>query len=386
MFLGIGYLPRKTGPRLWRAFDAAEIEADLAHIASLGIQAVRIPLFWADFQPGVGRIEPRVFDRFGQFLQIAEDAGIRVVAGLWTGFWDGALWWPDWGVTPSPFPPHWPLLVNESWLTWGRMRSSFTDERMRSAQRLLLDELVAFYADHPALMGWELLPGFGRLSAAHARDDVRRWLDETLARKQQVAPRQDALFLIAFDALENREAIGPRDILAAGGRPGLSIAAFASDRRRLPLSVAWIAFALKLTLALAQQPLSLFLAGLPTAPPGQRSLSRDGIYYANEEEAAEHLAQVIALARQMDLPSLWFWRWADVPEDHWRVPPYDRPNWRRVTGLLRADGSEKPLVQALTSEASSLDFPDFDVDLDAYHHDPYHYLNALWKEFDFNSR
>jgi len=385
MIFGIGYLPRKTGYRLWQNFDAVEIGEEMAHIASLGIQALRIPLFWAEFQPGTERIAPRIFDRFGQFLHLAETHGLRVVAGLWTGFWDGALWWPDWGITPSPLPPHWPLLVNESWLTWGRMRSPFGDSRMLEAQQLLLRELVTFYADHPALMGWEMLPGFGRLSAAHGRDQVRRWLDEVMARVQQISPAQKALFLIAFDMLENPEAIGPRDILAAGGQPGLNIATFASDRRHLPLSSAWIAFALKLTLALTEQPIPLFLAGLPTAPAGERSFSRDGIYYANEEEAAAHLAQVVGLARAADLPSLWFWRWADIPEDQWHAPPYDRSHWRRHTGLLRADGSEKPLVQALTTEASPLDFPDLEVDLD-YHHDPYRYLNALWKEFDLNSR
>ncbi|HHB91565.1 MAG TPA: hypothetical protein ENK60_09695 [Anaerolineae bacterium] len=386
MLLGIGYLPRKTGPRLWQTFDVAEIREDLAHIASLGFRGIRIPLFWADFQPGVARIAPKVFDRFGQFLQMAEDAGLQVMAGLWTGFWDGALWWPDWGVMPTPLPPHWPLLVNDSWLTWGRMRSPFTDERMRTAQRVLLNELVAFYAEHPALMGWELLPGFGRLSAAHTRDEVQHWLETTLAATTNLAPHQQTFFLIAFDALENRQGITPRDILEAGGHPGLSIATFASDRRHLPLSITWIAFALKLTLALTQTPIPLFLAGLPTAGPGQHAFSRDGVYYASEAEAAEHLAQVITLARQMHLPSLWLWRWADIPEALWHLPPYDRPNWRRHTGLLRADGSEKELVQALSAEAALLDFPDIEVDLDAFHHDPYHYLNAQWKAFEFNSR
>lgn len=386
MFLGIGYLPRKTGPRLWRVFDAAEIREDMAHIAELGIQGLRIPLFWADFQPGVHRIAPKVFDRFGRFLQLAEDVGLKVVAGLWTGFWDGALWWPDWGVNPIPLPPHWPLLVQDNWLTWGRMRSPFVDERMLNAQKQLLHELVPFYANHPALLGWELLPGFGRLSASHPRDDVRRWLEDVMTRMNAVSSQKLAFFLIAFDAFENPNTIAPQDILQVGGLPGLSIATFASDRRHLPLSSRWIAFAMKLAMALSEQPLPLFLAGLPTVPPGQRSTARDGVYYANEEEAAEHLAEIIAMAQEASVPSLWFWRWADIPEDQWRFPPYNRPNWRRYTGLLRADGSEKKLVQALTAEIAPPHYPDIDVDLDAYHHDPYRYLNTLWKEFDHRSR
>ncbi|HEY80355.1 MAG TPA: hypothetical protein EYP25_10110 [Anaerolineae bacterium] len=386
MLLGIGYLPRKTGPRLWSDFDVAEIKEDLAHIAALGIQALRIPLFWADFQPSAARIDPRAFDRFGRFLDIAEEVGLQVAAGLWTGFWDGALWWPDWGILSSPLPPHWPLLVNESWLTWGRMRSPFVDDRMRSAQRMLIHELVAFYADHPALWGWELLSGFGRLSAAHDRDDVRRWMEEMMAGLVQAASDPKAFFLIAFDALENLNALSPADILVAGGEPGLSLATFASDRRHRPLSLPWTAFALRFVQALSGGPLSLFLAGLPTAPPGQRAHALDGVYYASEEEAATYLTQVIALARSMALPSFWFWRWADIPEAHWHAPPYDRSAWRRHTGLLRADGSEKPLVRALAAEEESFDFPELEVDLDAYRHDPYRYLDSLWKAFDFNCR
>jgi hypothetical protein len=381
MLLGIGYLPTRTGPRFWQRFDAAEIRDDFAHIVELGLDAVRIPLFWHLFQPGVERVEPRMLDRFGDFLQLADDYGLKVMAGLWAGFWDGALWWPDWGINPAPLPPHWPLLVNDRWITWGRLRHPFTDERMLAARDLLIRELVAFYADHPALLGWEPLPGFGRLSAAADRDATRRWLDEVVESLAETSPERKAAFLIAFDALENRDAVGPGTIIEAGGQPGLSLATFASDRRHLPLSLRWIRFAVELANALAGEPIPLYLAGLPTAEPGERSVARDGVFYASEEDAAEHLAGVIAIARQAQSPALWLWRWADIPEEQWQAPPYDRPNWRRSTGLLRADGNEKKLVQALTAEADVPDFTPFEIDLDAYHSDPYQYLNALWKEF-----
>lgn len=381
MLLGIGYHPTQTGPRFWRHFDAAEIRDDLAHIAALGIDAIRVPLFWHDFQPAADRIAPRMLDHFGELLDIADDQGLKVVPGLWTGFWDGALWWPDWGVTPAPLPPHWPLLVNNNWITWGRLRHPFTDERMRQARALLIKELVAFYTQHPALIGWEPLPGFGRLSAATDADAARRWLEEVVNELSQVAPAQQAIFLIAFDALESAKVLGPEAIIQAGGRPGLSMATFASDRRHLPLSIRWLSFALELAIALAGQPISLYLAGLPTTAPGERSVAREGVFYASEEDAAEHLAQVIALARQADLPSLWLWRWSDIPESHWQMPPYDRPGWRRYTGLLRADGSEKKLVEALKTSVDVPEFTHLDVDIDAYRQDPYRYLNALWQEF-----
>ncbi|NOZ73654.1 MAG: hypothetical protein GXP38_17480 [Chloroflexi bacterium] len=381
MFLGIGYLPHRTGPAIWRDFDLAEIQDDLAHIAALGFQAVRVPLFWHDFQPSVDRISPKALDHFGLFLQAAADNALEVNAGLWTGIWDGALWWPEWGVNPTPLPPHWALLVNGQWARWGRIRHPFNDERMLTARTLLMRELVGYYAQHPAFFQIEPMPGFGRLAAAVDRGRVIDWIGDTVTQLQQFAPKCDCIFLQAFDALEMSTSVWPSDILEAGGQPALSIATFASDRRRLPLNARWIAFALDLATTLADQPLPLYLAGLPTSAPGEASRARDGVFYANEEEAAEHLAEVIAIARSRQCPALWLWRWADIPEERWNIPPYDRPNWRRHTGLLRADGSEKKLVTALSASTATRSYPHLEFDPEAYRADPRRTLSALWYEY-----
>lgn len=380
MILGIGYLPSRTGPALWKAFDPNEIEEDISHIAELGFEALRVPLFWSDFQPALDRIHPRALDHFGHFLQIADDHGLKVKAGLWTGMWDGALWWPDWGIRPAPLPPHWQVIVNDSWVHWGRIRHPFIDERMLVARELLIHELVSFYGTHPALLGWEPLPGFGRLAAA-GPGAALDWIGSSVEALSEASPACYNSFLLALDALETATAVWPDDVIALGGVPSLSIATFASDRRRLPLSSRWIAFALDLTSTLAGQPMGLHLAGLPTMAPGEPSSSRDGVYCANEEEAAEHLANVIAIARNRNCPDLWLWRWCDIPESRWNSPPYDRPNWRRHTGILRADGSEKKLVEALQYGGGQGDYPRLEFDPEEYRADPRNQFLRLWNEY-----
>lgn len=380
MLLGLGYLPSRSGPAFWQRFDAAEIAEDLAHIAALGFQAVRVPLFWADFQPGPERIEPRALDHFGRFLDLCQERGLKVRGGLWAGLWDGALWWPEWGVAPAPLPPTWPLLVNGVRVRWGRVRHVFSDERMTTARAILIRELVGFFRDHPALLGWEPLPGFGRLAAASERSAVLDWLQSSIESLKQAAPGLHSTFLLALDALETRAALWPDDIIAAGGEPSLSVATFASDRRRLPLNARWIAFALDLIAVLAGRPASLHLAGLPTAPLGQPSTALDGIFYASEETAAAHLAAVLALARQRHIPELWLWRWADIPERHWTEPPYDHSPWRRHTGLLRADGSEKKLLDGLRAETNDV-FPVLAIDPDDYRADPANRFQSLWYDY-----
>lgn len=379
MLLGLGYLPSRSGPALWQRFDAAEIADDLAHIAALGFQAVRVPLFWADFQPGLERVDPRVLDRLGRFLDLCQGCGLKVRGGLWAGMWDGALWWPEWGVSPAPLPPTWPLLVNGARVRWGRVRHVFSDERMTAARDLLIRELVGFFRDHPALLGWEPLPGFGRLAAAADRGAVLDWLHSSLESLNQAASGLRSTFLLALDALETRAALWPDDIIAAGGEPSLSVATFASDRRRLPLNARWMAFALDLAAVLTGQPPTLHLAGLPTAPAGQPSAALDGVFYASEEAAAAHLADVLALARQRAIPELWLWRWADIPEQGWETPPYDHAPWRRHTGLLRADGSEKKLLDGL--RAAGADYPILAIDPDDYRADPANRFQSLWYDY-----
>lgn len=383
MLVGIGYLPRRTGPVFWQDFDAAEIADDLAHIAALGFQAVRVPLFWADFQPQPERIRPAALDAFGRFLDLADENGLRVRAGLWTGMWDGALWWPDWGVMPAPLPPSWPLIVDGKWVRWGRVRHPCTDERMLQARPVLVRELVAYYRDHPALLGWEPLPGLGRLTAAIPTETAMAWLQGTVEALLGAAPGRDVTVLVAADALERRPTLWPDEVLTAGAQPSLSVATFASDRRRLPLNTRWIAFLLDLTAALAGRPVALHLAGLPTDPTGGNGLASEGVYYASEEEAAVHLAEVLALARQRRCPELWVWRWADIPPALWEQPPYDYPTWRRYTGLLRWQDHtwrEKRLVAALKTPVS-VALPPLDVDVEAYRHDPTGEFNRLWAEY-----
>ena len=164
-----------------------------------------------------------------------------------------------------------------------------------------------------------------------------------------------------------------------GGRPSLSVASFASDRRRLPLDAAWIAFGLDVATGLAGQPVDLHLAGLPTAEPDEPSRADHGVFYANEEEAAVYLAQVLASARRRGCEQVWLWRWADVPAARWDQPPYDLAHWRRHTGLVRADGAEKKLTAALASTGGA-DLPIMSLDAEAYRHDPATEFSRLWRQ------
>ena len=50
--LGINYWPKRTGFWMWREFDIAEVRDDMAHIADMGFDVVRMFALTEDFLTG----------------------------------------------------------------------------------------------------------------------------------------------------------------------------------------------------------------------------------------------------------------------------------------------------------------------------------------------
>ncbi len=49
--VGVNYMPREHGCRLWSEWSEAHVDRDFKQMNALGLNAVRTFLFWADFQP-----------------------------------------------------------------------------------------------------------------------------------------------------------------------------------------------------------------------------------------------------------------------------------------------------------------------------------------------
>ena len=50
-FVGCNYWASHAGTRMWRNWDAASVEADLAALSKAGVQVIRAFPLWPDFQP-----------------------------------------------------------------------------------------------------------------------------------------------------------------------------------------------------------------------------------------------------------------------------------------------------------------------------------------------
>ena len=96
--LGVNYWPRKKAMYWWKDFERAEVEAEFAQIADLGLHVARIFLFWEDFQPGPELISDGALADLGVVLDVASAAGIQVMPTFFTGHMSGANWWPSWAL------------------------------------------------------------------------------------------------------------------------------------------------------------------------------------------------------------------------------------------------------------------------------------------------
>ena len=116
-FVGCNYWARHAGTLMWRNWDAASVEADLAALSRAGVQVIRAFPLWTDFQPltahttwaqtfvemrfgeeplpdtpaGRAGVDEVMIDRFRRFAELAEQYGIKLIVGLLTGWMSGRM-------------------------------------------------------------------------------------------------------------------------------------------------------------------------------------------------------------------------------------------------------------------------------------------------------
>lgn len=137
--LGTCYYPEHWDRSLWRE--------DLERMLAVGIQTVRIAEFaWSKVEPREGEF---TYDFFDDFLDVAADAGMKVIFG-----------------TPSATPPAWltekyPEVLNARqdgvlYRHGMRRHYNYNSPKYRELVARIVDRLGAHYAGHPAVIGWQI--------------------------------------------------------------------------------------------------------------------------------------------------------------------------------------------------------------------------------------
>jgi hypothetical protein len=413
MSLGLTYWPRRTAHNWWRAFDRAEVREELAHVAALGCDTVRFCLRWEDFHPQPQRVSGVALRLLEQGIDVAHEAGLRVVVSLFPVALDGSLQVPAWAnrtdvigdlqrtmrfgpvlvVQPAAQPP---LLYEEGYHA-NQSRDLFDDPAMLDAQRYFIREVVGYFASHPAVWAWQPGEGLERIHRPGSAEAVRAWF-ATIGEAIR-AQHAGARVLGATSARGLTTRSGPRPEHLAALCDILGVAADPPEPvQERPNHSAYVAYLHALTAGLAGAPALVTSLALPTAPDGHPDWIADSAYgrptrayLGNAEQQAAFVRATLERLLHAGARGAWLAAYADYPPELWRRPPLDRVTRARSLGVLDASGREKPAADALRAFAAArhtvVDVaPSIEVDPERYWRDPKRSFMELWREFDSDMR
>jgi endo-1,4-beta-mannosidase len=333
--LGINYWPRQRAMYMWREPDIAAVRDEMAHIAAMGFDVVRVFALTEDFLPEPMRVAA---DRIGQLVQVvqaARDAGLRVVPTFIVINMSGRMWWPPWMLDAR-----------------GKPRDLYGDPTLLNAQALLVESCARALAGDDAIRAFDLANEIDDAQRPRSREDGKRWarlLADTIRSAAPGPPIQVGAHLPSLTTtnhmrVDDLAGIADEDVMHAyplyyeGARGFL-------DPELVPFSCA-------LTSALAGSGRRTLMQefGLCTTARGQtgHDITDDFLgqlrsqYLASEEEAAVYYQAVLERLIETGAAGAYAWCYADYDRNLFGRPPFDTAVRERTFGLVRDDGTEKP--------------------------------------------
>jgi endo-1,4-beta-mannosidase len=366
--LGINYWPRRSAMAMWRAFDAHEIAADFAHIAALGFDSVRFFVQWFDFQPEPGRLDRAMLGRFESVLELLAAHGLRAMPTLFSGHMSGVNWLPSWTLDRAAPAGRFRTITETGEAPYGI--GDFYGGKLLDAQLFAARELGAAARQHPAILAWDLGNEFSNLREPASINDGREW-SKRLTHELERSSGHPVTAGIHGEDLTRERNIRPSWISEPWAFATMHGYSVYSDFARSRTDADVVPFLAQLTAAFTGKPVLFSEFGNPSCPAGKISpyervalpdepplpvIAPDDPVRAsyaclNDDEMANYARAVLdRLHRDGRLGAYW-WCWADYVGNLRATPPFDRAPHEMTFGIVRSDGSEKPVAHALAEFA-----------------------------------
>ena len=366
--LGINYWPRRSAMHMWQQFDPGEIAEDMARLADLGFDSVRFFLRWADFQPEQYRMDHTMLARLERVLELIAAAGLRAMPTLFCGHMSGVNWLPSWTLDRTRESGRFRTLTELGESPYG-IGDIYTGGLLE-AQRFHAREAGAALRGHPAVIAWDLGNEFSNICEPASPAEAREWSKRLTDDLQSTSGHPVTGGIHGEDLTRDRN-IRPSTIAepwAFATMHGYSVYSDFSRSRTDPDVVPFLA---ALTASLSGKPVLFSEFGNPTCPPGKISpydrvplpdepplpfVASDDPLRAtfaclDESEMAVYARNVLErLHAQGRLGGYW-WGWADYHDALRSTPPFDRAPHELTFGIVRSDGTAKPVATALSAFA-----------------------------------
>ena len=379
--LGLNYWPRRSAMYMWREHDISEVRDEMAHIADLGFDVVRLFVLTRDFLPEPARVDAAMVARLVDVCRAASDAGLRVVPTFVVLNMSGRIWWPDWMLDARGAP-----------------RDLYLDPVLLDAQALLAATCAGALAGSDAVRAFDLANEIDDAQRPTTREAGKGWASLLASVIRRAAPGVPIQIGAHLPSLSTTNHMRVDDLAAIADEDVMHAYPLYSDVARGFLDPELVPFSCVLTAELSGsgRPTLMQEFGLCTAPKGSGGVTilddflgtPRSQYLASEEEGARYYDEVIDRLVRTGASGAYAWCYADYHARLFDRPPFDSAVRERSFGLVRPDGTEKPaatLFRALRSrrDAGALEAARplarlLDVSADEYYRAPDHHFRRLY--------
>jgi len=337
--LGVNYWPRRSAMYMWREFDIHEVRDEMAQIASLGIDVVRVFTLAQDFLPQPLTVAADMVAKLVEVARAAKDAGLRIVPTLVVINMSGKFWWPAWMLDAH-----------------GRPGDLFSDPTILRSQSMLVETCARALSGDDSIRAFDLANEIDDAQRPLTRDAGWLWASLLANTVRRVAPGTPIQIGAHLPSLTTEDYMRVDDVGEVADEDLMHAYPLYSKVARSFLDPELVPFSCALTAGLSgrgRRPLMQEF-GLCTAPPGApgRTIDDDWLgqpvrqYLASEEEAATYYTEVLERLAATGAAGAYAWCYGDYDPRIFDRAPISTAVRERTFGLVRADGSEKPAANA----------------------------------------
>ncbi|MDB4877976.1 MAG: hypothetical protein JWM41_4422 [Gemmatimonadetes bacterium] len=368
---------------MWRELDVGEVRDELAHIADMGFETVRLFALAQDFLPERECVDARMVSRLVEVARVAKEAGLSIVPTLVVINMSGAIWWPRWMLAADGAPAN-----------------LYSDPAVVRSQVLLAYACASALAGDASVRAFDIANEIDDAQRPTTREDARTWTSAIAGAIRAAAPGSAVRIGAHLPSLTTVNHMRIDDLAAELDEDVMHAYPLYSQFARSFLDPELVPFSCALTAGLSGRQRAPLMQefGLCTAPKGEPggSITDEFLgqprtqYLASEEEGAAYYKSVVSGLARTGAAGAYAWCYADYDPALFTRPPFDRAIRERTFGLVRADGSEKPAAAISRELRQRIDRGDLvrgavphvlDVSADEYYGAPAAHFERLYAKW-----
>ena len=322
---------------MWRELDIGEVREEMAQIADIGFDVVRLFTLGQDFMPKPLCVAGNMVANLVQVVRAAKDAGLTIVPTLVVINMSGKFWWPEWMLNAQ-----------------GRPGDLFSDPTILRTQAMLVETCARALGGDDSIRAFDLANEIDDAQRPRTRDAGWLWASLLANTIRRVAPRTPIQIGAHLLSLTTENYIRVDDIGEIADEDLMHAYPLYYGGSRSFLDPELVPFSCALTAELSgrgRRPLMQEF-GLCTAPRGSPGLTiTDEFlgkplrqYLASEEEAAAYYDAVMQRLVNTGATGAYAWSYGDYDARLFDREPLALAVRERTFGVVRADGSEKPIA------------------------------------------